>query len=196
MGISTVIQSSKSENLTAPWSPEYEKTAHIVRSDANETNFEVSVGGNGRFSVLPSWAEHYYFGHEPEFQALSRKKQDECKESIRDLLKTANKQNWDGDEADPVDPEAAQTALKLVSDFPMGTGLPEVSADPHGRVDFDWSLDNGAMFTLSVGKDGEIAVSGLYGEQSRLTGMAWDKNGERLCLVECGLEWLRKMKDR
>ena len=98
--------------------------------------------------------------------------------------------------ADPVTQKTVDIALNVVENFPGDVGLPEVTADPHGRVDFDWHLNNGTMFTVSVGNDGEVAISGLYQGQSRLTGMAWDKDQEIPCLVHCGLNWLSSMKVR
>ena len=128
--------------------------------------------------------------------SLSLDDQSECESNIRNLLEVAGKIDWNGEGADPVSEEAICIALKIVGHFPGDIGIPEVSADPHGRVDFDWHLDNGAMFTISIGKDGEAAISGLYEGQSRLTGMAWDREEDIPSLVYCGLDWLADMKSR
>ena len=127
---------------------------------------------------------------------LSQHAQYQCEWDIHGLRETAGESDWDGEGADPVSEEAIRIALDVVKDFPGEVGRPEVSADPHGRVDFDWHLDNGAMFTISIAEDGEVAVSGLYEGQSKLTGMAWDKEADIPSLVHCGLEWLAGMKSR
>ena len=127
---------------------------------------------------------------------LSHHAKDKCKTDIRNLLHISGENDWDGEGADPVTQKTVDIALNVVENFPGDVGLPEVTADPHGRVDFDWHLNNGTMFTVSVGNDGEVAISGLYQGQSRLTGMAWDKDQEIPCLVHCGLNWLSSMKVR
>ena len=121
---------------------------------------------------------------------LNTEQQNQCKKDIRDLLNTAGKQNWDGEGADPVTPSSADAALKVVPMLPNNVKLPEISADPHGNVQFDWYLDNGTMFTISVGHKGDIAISGLTSEKVRLTGMEEDKEGGAHLLLQCGLDWL------
>ena len=128
--------------------------------------------------------------------SLSQDAQYQCELDIHNLREMAGVGDWDGEGADPVSAEAVRIALNVVKDFPGDVGLPEVSADPHGRVDFDWHLNNGAMFTISIGKDGEAAISGLYEGQSKLTGMAWDREEDIPSLVYCGLSWLAGMKSR
>ncbi len=134
--------------------------------------------------------------HVHRLSSLSHHAQSECESDIRNLCEVAGMIDWDGEGADSVSEDAVRIALDVVKDFPGDVGRPEVSADPHGRVDFDWHLDNGAMFTISIAKDGEAAISGLYEGQSRLTGMAWDKEKDIPSLVYCGLEWLAGMKSR
>ena len=127
---------------------------------------------------------------------LSHHDKDKCKTDIRNLLNISGENDWDGEGGDPVTQKTVDIALNVVENLPGDVGLPEVTADPHGRVDFDWCLNNGTMFTVSVGNDGEVAISGLYQGQSRLTGMAWNKEQEIPCLVHCGLNWLSSMKVR
>ena len=122
--------------------------------------------------------------------------QETCKTAIRSLLETAGKHNWDGEGADPVTENTVAVAQGIVEELPDYVGVPEISADPEGCVEFDWHLDNGTMFTISIGQTGDIAVSGLYNGEAKLTGMQWDHTGNIQSLLHCGLGWLREMQER
>ena len=104
--------------------------------------------------------------------------------------------NWDGENADPVTPESVSAALRVVEELPSDVETPELSVDPEGNIEFDWHLDNGTMFTISVGSTGDVAISGLYLGEAKLTGMEEDSNGNPLTLLRCGLEWLIEMQKR
>lgn len=139
---------------------------------------------------------HVEAPHEVPHQLLLWDHQYECKRAIRDLLNTAGEQNWDGADADPVLEDTVEFALGLVGKLPSDLGIPEISADPEGNIEFDWHLDNGTMLTVSIGRVGDIAISGLSPERSRITGMVEDREGKTFSLLQCGLEWLREMQER
>ena len=128
--------------------------------------------------------------------SLSKQRKQNLLDSLSVLRESASEPNWDGEGAAPVMAEALDIAKMLIDKLPVGIGSPEISADPHGRVDFDWHLENGTMFTISIGEDGEAAISGLYPDQSRLTGMAWDKENDIPNLVDAGIDWLMIMDRR
>ena len=122
--------------------------------------------------------------------------QDAYKAAVNKLLVTAGKKNWDGEGADPVTEDAVAVALEVVEEFPDSLAPPEISADPEGNVEFDWHLDNGTMFAISVGQTGDVAISGLCNGKAKLTGMEWDSEGQAHSLLRCGLGWLVKMQGR
>ena len=128
-------------------------------------------------------------------QNLTSEQQETCHKDIYALLDTAGKQNWDGEGADPVTEDTVTVAARIVKELPSNVGVPEISADSEGNVEFDWYLDNGTMFTISIGKTGDIAISGLYNGEAKLTGMQWDRRGKIDLLLQCGLEWLREMQE-
>ena len=70
--------------------------------------------------------------------------------AIEEVAKQASKTNWDGEDALPVAPETAQIAKKLVRFFPILSEVPDVSASPHGEIDFDWAIDRRTMLTIGV----------------------------------------------
>ncbi len=132
----------------------------------------------------------------PRLQKLMPEQQDTCKTAIRALLDTAGKKNWDGEGADPVTENTVSVALEVVEELPIAGGIPEISADPEGSVEFNWHLDNGTMLTISIGQTGDIAISGLCDGEAKLTGMQWDSKGKIKSLLRCGLGWLSEMQER
>ncbi len=84
------------------------------------------------------------------------------KKSIRELLKDAGTENWDGENAFPIFPESVEIAESMVDLFPSADFLPEVSATPNGEIDFDWTISRDIMLTLSVCPKGKIAYSGIF----------------------------------
>ena len=128
-------------------------------------------------------------------QKLTSAQLRQCKQDLEVLLKTAGKPNWDGEGADPVTEDAVKIAKEVIDDLPGDSGVPEISADPEGNVEFDWHLDNGTMLTVCIGQTGEIAISGLYPQKAKLTIAAEDSEGVP-SILRCGLEWLSEMKSR
>lgn len=119
-----------------------------------------------------------------------------CESAIQKLLETAGKKNWDGEDADPVSQSAVDAALKVAAKLTDSVETPEIAADPHGNVEFDWNLENGTMFTISVGHSGKIAISGLNPEKARLRGLEENSEGDLGCLLSCGLNWLVEMSGK
>ena len=122
----------------------------------------------------------------------------QCKQAVQELLQTAGEANWDGEGADPVTEEIVETAMQVVDHLPLDTiEPPEISADPHGNVEFDWYLDNGTMFTISIGIEGDIALSGLHAKRGdKLSAIEKDGDDPLPRILSYGVDWLRKMKDR
>jgi len=60
--------------------------------------------------------------------------------------------------------ETAETAKSLLQQFPPGTSKPAISATAQGELDFDWCSESGAMLTISVGPEGDIAFAFTDGD--------------------------------
>lgn len=84
---------------------------------------------------------------------------------IATLLDYATEYNWDGEGADPIQKETIIVARDFADRFLRGFQGPDVSASPHGAVEFDWTVESDRMFTISVGPppDHEIVFAGLFG---------------------------------
>lgn len=84
------------------------------------------------------------------------------KRAVNELLETAGRANWDGEDALAVAPETVRLAERLADLFPGSVEPPDVSASPHGEIDFDWVASKNVMLTLCVCPSGEIAFAGLF----------------------------------
>ena len=72
------------------------------------------------------------------------------KKEIKEVARSASRSDWDGEDALPVHPNTVSIAIELASLFPNVKQLPEVSASPHGEIDFDWAVRGDIMLTISV----------------------------------------------
>ena len=121
----------------------------------------------------------------------------QCEQALQDLVNTAGEPNWDEEGADPVTKEIVEIAQRVIKELPGDIEPPQIAADPEGNIEFDWYLENGTMFTISVGKEGDIALSGLHQErEERLSAIEKDSQDPLPQLLSYGVQWLRKMKDR
>ena len=60
--------------------------------------------------------------------------------------------------------ETADKAKSLLQHFPFNTSEPAISATAQGELDFDWCAESGAMLTISVGPEGDIAFAFTDGD--------------------------------
>ncbi|MDE0254463.1 MAG: hypothetical protein OYG32_06680 [Rhodospirillaceae bacterium] len=120
-----------------------------------------------------------------------------CEGEVDDLLQTAGVPNWDGDGADPVDAETVSVAKSFVEMLPGGFEPPEISADSHGNIDFDWHLDNGTLFTISIGKEGEVAMAGMrHDKPFSIRAAEQDGDAKLPGILSYGIGWLQKMSTK
>ena len=120
-----------------------------------------------------------------------------CEDAIRSLLESAGIPNWNGEGAMPVSKEAVNVAVGIIDKLPGEIAEPNIYADADGNIEFDWELENGTMFTLSVGGKGDIAVSSVRRDSAdRLSAIEKDEEGISPDLVDFGLAWLGKMAAR
>lgn len=60
--------------------------------------------------------------------------------------------------------ETADAAKSLLQHFPFNTSEPAISATAQGELDFDWRTEEGAMLTISVGPEGDVAFAFTDGD--------------------------------
>jgi hypothetical protein len=110
------------------------------------------------------------------------------KREVEELILQAGKEDWDGEGALPVVHETISIACALIDHFPFFSHTPDISATPHGEVDFDWCLEDGAMLTISVSSEGEIAYAWLKGTSVMNAKEEW--TGESPDYIRCFFERL------
>ena len=115
----------------------------------------------------------------------------DLKNEVRSLLESAGVENWDGEGTLALSSKTVEVAAKLVDTFPDYIGKPDVSATPHGEVDFDWVVSNEEMLTVSVGPSADkIVFAGLFFETHLNGSEPWT---ERLPqFIRCCFERLRR----
>ena len=184
-------------NSAPPLSTEKRNWVCYARVSNMERALDWVVDAEPRSIVIHSSTERTLLreGLTPRTQAPPRSEQNVCKLAICDIAQRAEEPNWDGDGADPVTHATLKMAFRVVEELPGDIAIPDISADPHGHIEFDWHLDNGTMFTVSIG-DKDIAISGLCEGVGKLTGFQWDREGDLRLQLYSGLEWFRKMQNR
>lgn len=85
------------------------------------------------------------------------------KQDVGKLLEKAREENWDGEGAVALSPRTVEIAQQLIDKFPSYIAEPDVSASPHGEIDFDWANSQNAMLTVSVEPSEKIAFAFLSG---------------------------------
>ena len=82
---------------------------------------------------------------------------------ITGLLEHHGYHDWDGEDADPLAESTVKVACEVAELFPRIVPT-DISATPHGEVDFDWVVDRETMLTVSVGPPTkhEIAYAAIF----------------------------------
>ena len=108
---------------------------------------------------------------------------------IRQLLEVAGDDNWDGEGAQAISIDTVRVAEEIVNIFPEGIDAPEISATPHGEVDFDWIVSSKTMMTLSACPSNEIAFAAIFENARVRDRQAW--SGRLSVLLSACFEMLR-----
>ena len=105
---------------------------------------------------------------------LYNKNLEELKRQIRQLLEVAGEDDWDGDGAQAISIETLEVAEDIAKVFPQGVDAPEISATPHGEVDFDWIISSKTMMTVSACPSKEIAFAAIFENARVRDRQAWN----------------------
>lgn len=82
------------------------------------------------------------------------------------VLAECAEDNWDGYGAMAVDRGSYRHALRFLEHLPSAIPSPEVGVDPDGELSFEWAKGPRWLFSVSVGRDGELSYAGLFGKRS------------------------------
>ena len=81
---------------------------------------------------------------------------------LDELCQEAATENWDGENAAPVQEGARRYAIALVAGLAEGTRFPEVAVDPDGEISLGWQV-GGDVFSVSISGVGRFSFAGLFG---------------------------------
>ena len=72
-------------------------------------------------------------------------------------------ENWDGNEAAPIDELAVNRAIEFIRALPDALPMPELAAEPDGAISLDWIQSRHRLFSLSIGRSERLAYAWLDG---------------------------------
>ncbi len=86
--------------------------------------------------------------------------------SLIEVLEPASRPDWDHDGAVAVANSTGIRALGFLASLPDAFPLPEVDAEPDGRIAFDWYRGPRGVLTVSVGKRNSLAYAATIGSHA------------------------------
>ena len=145
--------------------------------------------------AAPAAVRHHRQTHDVSYPIYQGRLFQQYRDAINELRKTAKEHNWDGEDGEPVSDEALSVALKVAANIPGYLPAPEIYPDPEGRIEFDWALENGTLFTLTVGPKGDAAMSAERPKGGFLRGWSKNDDGDDTIpdFVAFSLNWLERM---
>ena len=84
-------------------------------------------------------------------------------QELHNIYEGCGQPNWDGYGAKPVDLETYHESLRFIGYLPKDIPCPELAPEPDGEVSFEWYKNNQRLFSVSIGRNGELSYAGLYG---------------------------------
>ena len=84
-------------------------------------------------------------------------------QKLNNIYEDCSQPNWDGYGAKPIDIETYYESQRFINCLPESLPYPEVTPDPDGEVSFEWFKNSKRIFSVSIGRNGELSYAGLYG---------------------------------
>ena len=170
-----------------------------IKTPENETNYE-NLGLDNQKDSQPVQTYDQFNLISPQRTKINLSPREielvKYQDKLYEIFKQAGHSNWDNEGSDPVEKKTVSFALKIVGKILEKVSNPEITPDPSGRIDFDWHLDDGTMFTISVGNKKDLVISGLRYGISKFSGtQVWEGEDKNYSLLECGLDWFIEVQD-
>ena len=86
-----------------------------------------------------------------------------CIATLHELAMESSQPNWDGYEAEPVNPDAVFRAENLIASLPDDLDLPECSVEPDGCISLDWFAAPHRTLSISIGDIDRFAYAWVDG---------------------------------
>ena len=123
-----------------------------ARGSNGVSNEALAVRGSAMAAVEITERSHALFGEKATAISQIWSLADECSE-----------RGWNGEDAEPIDLDAASIAADFVRALPDGIPLPEFAPEPDGSIALDWIESRHRQFSLSVACTCRLAFAWLDG---------------------------------
>ena len=91
------------------------------------------------------------------------RRSDELSKELDDIYVECSSKNWDGYRAKPIIKGLRKIVEKFLNALPSNIPDPEISPDPDGEISLEWCYAKNKMFSISIGRKGQIAYAVLDG---------------------------------
>ena len=87
----------------------------------------------------------------------------EVLQSLNNVFKECSTDNWDGYGAKAIDRISFVQALRFIHSLPRTIPTPDLTAEPDGEIALEWYHGKRRIFSVSIGRTGELTYAGLFG---------------------------------
>lgn len=87
-------------------------------------------------------------------------------EALKGAAIEAMDENWDGYGAAAVSPLTFSHAQRLLLALPATIPPPEIAVEPDGEIELEWFRRPRWVFSVSVGRSGDLTYAGLFGHSN------------------------------
>ena len=91
---------------------------------------------------------------------------DELVRALLPALGEASEENWDGNGAAAVNPQAVVLALRFLSTLPREIPMPDVAVDSYGDIALDWDYAPRRITSVRISADGTLYYASLLGHST------------------------------
>ena len=94
--------------------------------------------------------------------------------SLREIAGSCSAANWDGENAQAISGKviaiAESVVWSLIAILPKGTPSPEILPERDGEICLSWGLNDGRIFSFSLGEHGKMNYAGQLGKKGAVHG--------------------------
>jgi hypothetical protein len=137
-----------------------------ARGNSAVSNEALAIRSSAMAAVQTTERSHALFGEKATAISQIWALADECSE-----------RDWNGEDAEPLDRDAASIAADFVRALPDGVRMPEFASEPDGSISLDWIESRHRQFSLSVARTSRLAFAWLDGADKGHGVAAFDRMG-------------------
>ncbi len=84
-------------------------------------------------------------------------------QTINEIMKECSSDNWDGYGAQAIDMASYKETLRFIHFLPKTIPVPQITVEPDGEIALGWYHTKRRVFSVSIGRKGELTYAGLFG---------------------------------